>query len=107
MNTQDRKPETGSSNKGDQDINRLRESDLQKSERDLAPTGKNRPFPESQMTKEQRKDAEKVKGKKDDDIEALADDVDGTVGSRQSSSSPDDIAGVADLDRGLRSRRNK
>ena len=107
MNTQDRKPGTENSGKGDKDISRLSESDLQKSERDLAPPGKKRPFPESQMAKEQRKDAENVKGEKDDDIEALADDVDGTVGSRQSSSSPEDIAGVADLDKGLRSRRNK
>ena len=107
MNTQDRRPGTGSNKTTDRDTNPLTENDLQKSERDLAPTKPDKPFPESQMTKDQRKDAEKVKSEKDDEIGALADDVDGTVGSRQTSSSPDDIAGVADLDRGLRSRRNK
>ena len=107
MNTQDRKPGTGNSKTDNRDTNPLTESDLQKSERDLAPTKADKPFPESQMTKEQRKDAEKVQGEKHDDIEALANDVNGTVGSRQSGSSPEDIAGVADLDRGLRSRRNK
>ena len=72
-------------------------------------------FPEShqahdEMEKVER--AEKMEGrktKKDSDIELLAQDVKGTVSSRDTSSSPADIAGVADLDRGMRrgSKRNR
>jgi hypothetical protein len=39
---------------------------------------------------------------KDSDIEDLANDVNGTVGSRQTGTSNEDIAGVADIDRGLK-----
>lgn len=65
-------------------------------------------FPESQQA---RDEMEKVKHeqqekKKDDDIELLADDVAGSVSTRDTGSNPTDIAGVADIDRGLgRSRR--
>jgi hypothetical protein len=38
---------------------------------------------------------------KDSDVEDLANDVKGTVGSRQTGTSNEDIAGVADIDRGL------
>ena len=44
---------------------------------------------------------------KDDDIELLANDVQGTVSSRDTSSSPEDIAGVADIDRGMRRSRRR
>lgn len=113
MNTQDKNRGTGGQGSaGDRDMDRLRESDLEKSERDLRPRpGRTKePFPASQMNKDQRKDVERARhGKKDDeDLQRLADEIDGTVGSRQTGSSPEDIAGVADLDRGMRrARRNK
>ena len=91
--------------------NRNTEKDIRKSERDLGPHSGMRPdhFPESRMHKDQREDAERVKREKDDsNIEDLATDVEGTVGSRTTGSSPEDIAGVSDLDRGMRrSRRNR
>lgn len=72
-------------------------------------------FPESQeahgeMDKVERTERmERREHEKDDDIELLAQDVKGTVSDRDTSSSPEDIAGVADLDRGMRrgSRRNR
>ncbi len=87
--------------------------DIRKSEAGLGPHTGMRPdrFPESSMSKDQRADVERIRqgrGEKDSsDIEQLADDVKGTVGSRETGSSPQDIAGVADLDRGLRRRRRK
>lgn len=72
-------------------------------------------FPESRQARDEMEKVERVKKteerehEKDDDIELLAQDVKGTVSSRDTSSSPEDIAGVADLDRGMRraSRRNR
>jgi len=95
--------------------------DIRKSEKDLGPHTNMRPdreteeerFPESNMSKDQREDAEHVEKKRQEpnqdssDIQQLADDVEGTVGSRVTSSSPDDIAGVADLDRGMRRAKRR
>lgn len=69
-------------------------------------------FPESKQARdemERQRDVEKdsPSGKKDDEIELLADDVAGTVSSRDTGSSPEDIAGVADLDQGMRRSRRK
>ncbi|HEU5147135.1 MAG TPA: hypothetical protein VFT90_10490 [Chryseosolibacter sp.] len=72
-------------------------------------------FPESLQARDEMEKVERTdrmehrENKKDDDIELLAQDVTGTVGARDTSSSPEDIAGVADLDRGMRraSRRNR
>lgn len=58
-------------------------------------------FPESQQARDEM-ERQSPEAKKDDDIELLAEDVKGTVSSRDTSSSPADIAGVADIDRGLR-----
>lgn len=77
------------------------------------PVSKKDRFPESpeareEMERQNEENRNSPAGKKDGDIELLADDVAGTVSSRDTSSSPADIAGVADLDRGMRrSRRNK
>src|SRR5690606_13018938 len=70
------------------------------------PTGSHSRIPESQQTRqESEKGAHK---KKNEYIELLANDVEGTVSSRDTSTSPDDIAGVSDIDHGMRrSRRNK
>lgn len=69
-------------------------------------------FPESQQARDEMERVKheqlekEAKKKKDDDIELLADDVAGSVSSRDTGSDPTDIAGVADIDRGLgRSRR--
>ena len=75
------------------------------------PISKPDTFPESQQAKDEfekraHEDAKK-KAKKDADIELLAGEVQGTVSSRDTSSSPEDIAGVADLDRGLRRSKRR
>jgi hypothetical protein len=63
-------------------------------------------FPESMQAKDEIK--RQANPKKDDDIELLAGEVKGTVSDRDTSSSPEDIAGVSDLDRGMRrARRNR
>jgi hypothetical protein len=80
-----REPEK-SSRQAAEDLNR----DLQQDKR----------FPESQMTKESRKDAESVQ-QDNASLEELAEDVDVTMGSRVTSKDPADIAGVADIDKGL------
>jgi|SRR5687767_1208404 len=67
-------------------------------------------FPESLEAKDEivNKDhPRKGNEAKDDDIELLAGEVSGTVSSRDTSSDPADIAGVADLDRGMRRARRK
>ena len=67
------------------------------------PVSKPDRFPESQQAKDE---IEKTRHEdKDDDIELLAGEVEGTVSSRDTSSDPEDIAGVADIDRGMRRRR--
>lgn len=63
-------------------------------------------FPESTMNKSSREDAEAVNEEDDSTLEALADDVH-MVGSRTTSSAPDDIAGVADLDKGMRRSKRR
>ena len=83
-----------------------------------ATTGSRRPdsnqerFPESQQARDEMERQDEMErstpaGEKDDEIELLANDVTGTVSSRDTSSSPEDIAGVADLDRGMRRARRK
>jgi hypothetical protein len=69
------------------------------------PVGRPRKFPESQQAKGVMEKLEHEK--KDSDIELLADDVKGTVSRRDNGSNPEDIAGVADLDRGMRRSRRK
>lgn len=63
-------------------------------------------FPESRQAKDEAERVRKQEGEDKpadtSDIELLANEVQGTVGSRESSSDPDDIAGVADLDRGMK-----
>lgn len=70
------------------------------------PVTKPERFPESNLAKDE---IEKMKDeeKKDSDIELLADDVSGTVSDRNTSSSPDDIAGVSDIDRGMRRAKRR
>lgn len=69
-------------------------------------------FPESRQARDEMEKVERTEQReqeKDDNIELLAQDVKGTVSDRDTSSSPEDIAGVSDLDRGMRraSRRNR
>jgi hypothetical protein len=75
--------------------------------RDIHKNSQSERFPESNMMKDQRKSADKARGKDDSNIEELASDVEGTVGSRETGSNPDDIAGVADLDNGLRRSKRR
>jgi hypothetical protein len=62
-------------------------------------------FPESHLAKDEMEKRENEQ--KDSDIELLAGDVTGHVSDRNTSSSPDDIAGVSDLDRGMRRARRR
>lgn len=62
-------------------------------------------FPESTMAKDSRADAEKaekVRDHADGEKASADDDTTGMVGSRVTSSSADDLAGVADIDKGLK-----
>jgi hypothetical protein len=68
-------------------------------------SGKER-FPESLQAKDDLEKREHP-DKDDSDIELLAGEVKGTVSSRDTSSDPEDIAGVADIDRGMRRARRK
>lgn len=62
-------------------------------------------FPESRQAKDEQ---EKLRHKKPDSgIEQLSDDVAGAVGERETGSNPSDIAGVSDIDRGMRRSRRK
>jgi hypothetical protein len=62
-------------------------------------------FPESQQARDEIEKREHPV--KDDDIELLADEVKGTVSTRDTSSDPEDIAGVSDLDQGMRRARKR
>ena len=109
MNTNDRNLTSDRNTPGSRESQNT-ENDIRKSEKDLAPHTGMRPdkFPESRMHKDQREDTERVQREKDDsNIEELAADTEGTVGSRVTGSSPEDIAGVSDLDRGMRRSRRK
>jgi hypothetical protein len=64
-------------------------------------------FPESNVMNEQRTPDADASEKDDSNIEALANDVEGTVGTRTTGSNPDDIAGVADLDNNLRRSKRR
>lgn len=91
MKTDNRNPE--------KDLNANPESKLNTNK----PVSKPNRFPESHQAKEE---VEKKENKgKDDDIELLAGEVKGTVSDRDTSSAPEDIAGVSDLDRGMRRSR--
>src|SRR5690606_39418795 len=60
-------------------------------------------FPESQQAHgEIEKERRRQESAKDSDIELLANEVSGTVSSRDTSTDPEDIAGVADIDRRLK-----
>lgn len=64
-------------------------------------------FPESYAMNEQRTPGAEGREKDDSNIEELANDVEGTVGTRKTGSNPDDIAGVADLDNDLRRSKKR
>lgn len=70
------------------------------------PVSKPERFPESHEAKDEiekrKEDANKAA-----DVELAASDVSGTVSSRETSSSPEDIAGVSDLDRGMRRAKRR
>ncbi|HEY9487448.1 MAG TPA: hypothetical protein VIQ51_03910 [Chryseosolibacter sp.] len=88
----------------EKDLNANPESSLNTNK----PVSKPERFPESPAAREEmKKKSRKAQKKKDDDIELLSQDVEGTVSERDTSSSPDDIAGVSDLDRGMRRARRK
>jgi hypothetical protein len=88
--------ESGDTRRADSNLNR-----------DINRNFQNERFPESNVGKNPRKDSDPQQ-KDDSEIEALAEDVSGTVSERTTdSSSPADIAGVADLDRGLGRARRK
>ena len=70
------------------------------------PVSKPERFPESQQARDEMERQHPAE-KKDDDIEMLAGDVSGTVSERDTGSDPADIAGVADIDRGMRRSRRK
>lgn len=85
----------------EKDLNANPESDLNTNR----PVSKPDRFPESLQAKDEE---EKRKHRKPDtDIEALADDVAGSVGERETGSNPDDIAGVSDIDKGMRRSRRR
>ena len=85
----------------EKDLNANPESSLNTNK----PLTKPKKFPESQQAHDEMEKLEREK--KDDEIELLADDVRGTTSSRDTSSDPDDIAGVSDLDTGMRRARRK
>jgi hypothetical protein len=64
-------------------------------------------FPESQQAKDEMEKLEHEQSGSDSDIELLAGDVAGTVSERETGSNPDDIAGISDLDRGMRRSRRR
>lgn len=72
------------------------------------PISKPERFPESHQAQDEidrveqeERRAKERRGKDDSNIELLAGEVKGSVSSRETSSSPEDIAGVSDLDRGM------
>ena len=69
------------------------------------PVSKPDKFPESQQARDEME--KQAHQDKDDEVELLAGEVSGTVSSRDTSSDPQDIAGVADIDRGLRRGRKR
>ena len=100
--------------------NKIMKTDNKNSEKDLNanPESKlntNKPlsrpdrFPESQQARDEMEklEHEKDSDKKDSDIELLAGEVTGSVSERHTGTNPEDIAGVSDLDRGLRRRRRR
>ena len=96
----------------EKDLNANRESRLNTNRPVTRPADT---FPESRQAHGEMEKVERTERieddnrEKDDNIELLAQDVNGTVSARDTSSSPEDIAGVPDLDGGMRrgSRRNR
>ena len=65
-------------------------------------------FPESNQAKDEfEKRTHEEETNRNADLELLAGEVSGTVSSRDTSSSPEDIAGIADLDRGMRRAKRR
>ncbi|MEO5602332.1 MAG: hypothetical protein ABIR06_15530 [Cyclobacteriaceae bacterium] len=64
------------------------------------PASKSDGFPESPMNEEKKN--QKKKNKKDSDTGLLLDESPSSVGERTTGTSPSDIAGVSDLDTGMR-----
>jgi len=89
----------------EKDLNANPDSSLNKNK---PRTGRER-FPESQQAQDEiEKKRQHPEGRrKDDDIELLSQDVKGTVSSRDTSTDPEDIAGVSDLDQGMRRSRRR
>ena len=85
----------------EKDLNANPESSLNTNK----PLSRGKTFPESQQARDEME--KKAHEDKDDDIELLAGEVKGTVSGRDTSSDPEDIAGVADLDRGMRRARRR
>ena len=78
------------------------------------PISKPERFPESHQAQDEMERVEREerrakerRGKDDSNIELLADEVQGSVSSRETSNSPEDIAGVSDLDRGMRRAKRR
>jgi hypothetical protein len=100
MKSDNKKSERDPSAKEEKDLKKGPGKDLN---RDINKNSQNERFPESNMTKDSRKDAEKNRKKDDSDIETLVnDDLAGSTNARSTSTSADDIAGVADLDNGMK-----
>jgi hypothetical protein len=92
----------------EKDLNGNPDSDLNANR----PSSSEDTFPESNFVKDGMPetmdcDEDKNKKKKDSDIELLAEDVAGTVGDRTTGTSPGDLAGVQDLDRGMRRAKRR
>ena len=102
MNSDNKKSERDPSVKEEKDLKKKPGRDLN---RDINKNSQNERFPESNMTKDSHKDAKKTgeKEKDDSNIEALVnDDLAGSTNARATGSSADDIAGVSDLDNGMK-----
>lgn len=85
----------------EKDLNANPESELNTNK----PVTKPERFPESRQAKDEEE--KRRNRKRDADVEQLADDVAGSVGERETGSNPSDIAGVSDIDRGMRRSRRK
>lgn len=80
----------------EKDLNGNPESGLNTNKPVSKPDG----FPESPMNEEKKN--QKKKNRKDSDTEPLLEESPSTVGERTTGTSPSDIAGVADLDTGMK-----
>ena len=80
----------------EKDLNGNPESQLNTNKPGSKPGG----FPESPMNDEKKN--QKKKSKKDSDAGPMLDESPSSVGERATGSSPSDIAGVSDIDTGMR-----